>query len=411
MNTIRTMLRTVTLVIAVAILSVVTAVPALAKDVIHLKDGRVLEGTISRELPSGAIYFEIEIGSLRSGEWYRPEQISKIVRGEAVAGGSEEAEEEAAIPDGATRIAFITLEEMVGPFFNKNAIEHSIEFLDELPDEEKPSIVVFQIDSGGGALIELREIVPYIHEHVKPEYRTVAWIRSAISAAAMTAWVIPEIYMMKEGNIGACTAFSTPGGKTKAMEGDGLEMLLMWMEQVSWWGQKDPYVMRAMQVYTTLSATQNADGSITWYLDDSGDTIVSPKKEILTFNSVDAVKWGVAQGVADTKEELAKQLGCAEWVEVGEKADEYQQEFRENVERAQVKIDELWKKLNMAVSFAQSAPNKKERDRNVGEARNYLRQMKGWVNRAPSLEFYMGLDRKFFREMDRQLREISSKSE
>lgn len=403
MNSTIARLRRLSSTIAILLVALVMALPAMAGDVLHLKDGRTIEGKIVRELDSGAVFIQVGPGEL----FFAPDQITKIVRGEPTAEELAE-EEEVVIADGATRIAFVTLEEQVGPFFNKDAIERSIEILNDLPENEKPEIVVFEIDSGGGALYELMQIVPYIQEEVKPNYRTVAWIRSAISAAAMTSWVIEEIYMMGEGNIGACTGYMQQGGKTVAMDGEGLEQILAWMETVSVWGQHDPYIMRAMQVYATLSATKNEDGTITWFLDDSGENLISPKQEILTFNSIDAVKWGVAQGIADSKDELAKQLGCHEWVETGHKADEYQQEFRENVGRAQVKIQEHWNKLNIAVQFAEGAPNKRERDRNIGEARRHLKTMKTWVTRAPSLEVYMNLTPEFFRNMERQLKDLAA---
>lgn len=411
MNRLSKTVRTFVLALAVAAVGLMAAIPALAKDRVHLKDGRVLEGEILREV-SGAVWIKIGPGEMM----IRPDQIERIERDPEKPVASAEApsreEPAATIPDGATRIAFISLESMVGPYFNKDAIERSVEMLEGLSEDRKPDIVVFVIDSGGGALFELMKIVPYIQEEVKPKFRTVAWIRSAISAAAMTSWVIEEIYMMSEGNIGACTGYMMEGGGAKAMEGDQLEEVLVWMEQVSRWGGHDPYVMRAMQVLTLLSATKDENGHISWYIDEppSGEVIVSPKSEILSFSAHDAVKWGVARGIADNKEELARAMGCNEWVEVGQEAEDYQREFRENVGQAEVRIEEHWNKLNIALSFAESAPNKKERDRNVGEARKHLRAMQSWVRRAPSLEVYMNLTPEFFREMDRRLRDLSNQT-
>ena len=42
-----------------------------------------------------------------------------------------------------------------------------------------------------------------IHEQYKKKFRTVAWIDSAISAAAMTAHCLEEIYFTPQGNYGA----------------------------------------------------------------------------------------------------------------------------------------------------------------------------------------------------------------
>ncbi len=392
--------------------------PALAwaKDVVYLKDGTKLEGSIERETDS-AIFLIISIGDIQQHKLLRLSEIDRIERDTSTpapatpkaAGGDGD---NAPIPPGATRVAFITLEDTVGPYFNKDAMEKSVNMLKDMPDDERPQIIVFWIDSGGGALNELIEIMPYITEEVKPKFRTVAWIRSAISAAAMSAWPIEEMYMMREGNIGACTGFSMTSSGAVAMSGDGLEWILLLMEKYSLEGGRDPLIMHAMQVYSTLSADIDSDGVVTWSDGDRGEFLVSRQKEILTLNSLDAVKFKVARGIADTKDELAKAMGLTEWVEVGEKADEYQQQFRKNVKAAEVQITELWQKLNIALSFAGSAGSEKERDRQIGIARRYLKEMKAWVTRAPSLEIYhpLGdLSPDFFRDVDRQLKDLARK--
>jgi membrane-bound ClpP family serine protease len=388
--------------------------PALAwaADVVYLKDGTKLEGTIERETDS-AIFLVIAIGDVQQHKLIRLSEIDRIERDASspVATAAPPAGDPPAnIPPGATRVAFITLSDTVGPYFNKNAIEHSIDLLKKMPEEEKPQVVVFWIDSGGGALFELVQIMPYLTEEVKPHFRTVAWIRSAISAAAMSAWPIEEMYMMREGNIGACTGYSMGQGGAKAMAGEGLEWILMEMEKYSLEGEKDPLIMRAMQVYMTLTCDIDEEGRITWYEGDQGEHLVNRQSDILTLNSIDAVKYGVARGIADTKDELCKAMGLVEWVEVGQQADEYQVSFRKNVKAAEVELIELWQKLNIAVSFAGSAPSEKERDRQIGIARRYLKEMKAWVNRAPSLEFYFQLGEltpEFFRNMDQQLKDLA----
>src|SRR5690606_35039853 len=127
------------------------------------------------------------------------------------------------IPDGATRVTFISLEEMVGPFLNADALRHSL----ELVKDEKPDISVLAVNSGGGALTEVQPLSDLIHKELKKDYRVVAWIRSAISAAAMTSLNCEEIYMMREGNIGAAVAFMQTGSGTKALEGEELEQVLV----------------------------------------------------------------------------------------------------------------------------------------------------------------------------------------
>ncbi len=395
------------------LLTVVMAAPSSAATV-YLKDGSVLEGEIVRE-GEGFIYLRITIGSIEHDRLVDLATIQRIERDDEdpvdVHAMDDEDDAEVkpanlpadsdgkmrsspAISGSATRVAFISLEEMVGPFMNADALEHSVELLEGY----EVDIVVLRVNSGGGALFEVGKLSDVIQKEIKPNYRVVAWIESAISAAAMTSWVCEEIYMMTEGNIGAATAFTQDGsGRTKAADGENLERILRLAEDnLSARGKRNPLVMRAMQVFMTLSCDIDPDtGEITWYDNDQGQYIVSPEGSILTFNSRDAKKFGVSLGTADSKDELAKHLGLTEWVEVAPEADAYQQEFRENVGRAQVQIQAAQAKLNNAMAA-----------KNAAKAERHLSEIRTWLRRAPSLEIYSGLSDQWFRHMEREIRKI-----
>lgn len=407
----RKLITSVLTAVLLAAVTLIGANAALALDKVTLNDGTVLQGKITREMEDGTLFFTIIVGELEQPRIILASDIASIQR-DAAAPTPQTTRPSARpsrieIPDGATRVAFVTLEEMVGPFFNTDALKESVRILDELPENERPQVLVLWIDSGGGALIELTKIAPYIHEDLKPKYRVVAWIKSAISAAAMTAWVCEEIYMMPGAAIGSNTGFRSTSGGTQAMEGDELEEVLIWMEQVSAWGRKHPYIMRAMQVYTDLSCDIDEQGRINWRLDQKGRHIVNTEDRILSFDSLQSVRFGVAQGIAQTKDELAKAMGLTEWIEVGHEADEYMQEFRRNVAAAQVKINELFSKMNIAIEAAGSAPNAREYDRQIAMALRYLNEIRSWVRRAPSLEFYMNMTPERLRDIERQIRDMS----
>ena len=58
-------------------------------------------------------------------------------------------------------------------------LERSIPML----EEEKVEIVVFRVNSGGGALSEIQKISDVIECKYKPKFRVVAWIESATACA------------------------------------------------------------------------------------------------------------------------------------------------------------------------------------------------------------------------------------
>lgn len=413
------------LTLALAAIAFAPVADALAADKVTLKDGTVLEGRIERE-GDGFIYLLVKIGSIENRRLILREDIRSIDRESerADAGAPAPAGHDNrraprrtpspdAIPDGAVRVAFVTLGEppnkdMVGPFMNADALERSIEMLNKLPEAQRPQIVVLRFNSGGGALVEIEKLSDVIEDKIKPNYQVVAWIESAISAAAMTAYTIEDIYFMSKGNFGAATGFFMQGGRAQAVEGRELEEVFFMMERIAARGGHSPLVMRAMQVEQELSADIDENGVVTWRPDLNGQYIVNPKGRILTFNSLDATRYKFAKGVADTREELMRQIvGDREWVEVGQEADRYQREFRDNVFAAQVEINSLGSRLELEVQAAQSARDDVERSRHVGAARRYLSQIRSWVRRAPSLEFYMGLTPERLREIDEELREMA----
>lgn len=413
--------------LAIVALCVALAPGAFALDKVTLKDGTVLEGTIERE-GDGFIFLLMKIGAVENRRLILREDIQAIDRdaqtpvkeeANAPARPSDRASTNArkpagtSIPDGAARVAFISLgdppdKDMVGPFMNADALERSIEMLNEMPEETRPQIVVLKINSGGGALIEIQKLSDVIENKIKPKYQVVAWIESAISAAAMTAYTVEDIYFMSKGNFGAATGFSMQGGRAQAIEGRELEEVIYMMEKIAERGGHNMLVMRAMQVEQELSADIDENGVVTWRPDLKGEYILNPKNRILTLNSIDAVKFKLAKGVADSKSDLMRLIvGDREWVEVGQQADEYQHEFRDNVLAAQNEINELFTKLQLEMDAAgRSRGDSQALGRHVGAARRYLAQVRSWVRRAPSLEVYMGLTPDRLREIEEQIRDF-----
>lgn len=386
---------------AVAASSVLAMSPAAAlADKVTLNDGRVLEGEITREV-RGMVWLEVTQGTITTEMTIAPDQIKSIeyIERDNVE-EAVEAETELIIPPGATKVAFISLEEMVGPFFNANALRRSIDVLEELPSEQRPDVVVLRINSGGGFGAENPALADVIHDEMKKDYRVVGWIESAISAASFAVFNCEEIYMMKEGNVGGTVGYYSLSGGAKAMEGEELEEALEMGEGFSANGGYDPLIMRAMQIFMTLTASPDGNGGWIFYDGDQGDVMVSPENRILTFNAIDAERFGVSLGTADTKDELAKLMGLTEWVEVGHKADELMIEFRENVQEGQARAGELWSKMNLYLEAGE--PNR---------AKRALRELKSLARRAPSLaEYPTGplppLTDDFFRDVERQIDDI-----
>ncbi len=424
-----------------AIVALLTAVPVFAEDTVTLKSGEVLRGEIVQE-SDAFVVLRIEIGDLEQRKILVMGEIESIVRDAAsrdtndntsarddarpVRGdrrASAPRSGDGAIPRGTTGVAFVRLgdsnrnRDMVGPYLNGKAIQRSTEILRELPDDQQPSIVVLEIDSGGGAVAELEDIIYAIQEDLKRDYRVVAWIRNAISGAAFTAMNCEEIVFMSSGRLGGNVAFDP--STMQAAEGAFLDQMLEYGTQVANNGRIDPKVMHAMQIFMTLSCDIDDSGRVTWYDTDQGEFLVSPQDEILTLNAIDAEKFGISLGIADTREELMGILGVEEWVVVGEKADEFQEEWRDNVWTADARSQELFSKMQIALDLARGAQSERQLGVQLNKARRYLGTLRGLVRRADSLERYgqlppqtmeiQGLSREWFRYWEEQIDDIADR--
>src|SRR5690606_29319347 len=125
----------------------------------------------------------------------------------------------------------------------------------------------------------------------KPRFRTVAWVESAIGAAAMSVWSLEEFYMMPQGDTGACTgAFMEQ--LNDLFVGKQLEDMLRLMEQMSDAAGREPKIMRSMQIMEPLSCDIDpVTEEVIWYQSEIGHHLVNPVGLILMFNATDATKY------------------------------------------------------------------------------------------------------------------------
>ncbi|MGD9689176.1 MAG: hypothetical protein AB7K52_00495 [Phycisphaerales bacterium] len=257
--------------------------------------------------------------------------------------------------------------------------------LDELIDD-RVDIVVVRINSGGGRLSEVARFHELFRDEYIPRFRTVAWVESAISAAAMSPWILREFYFMPEGNMGACTAFY---GQLNALQGDGLQEVLYLMENVSREAGRSPLIMRSMQVTEPLSCNVSSDNVVSWFADQSGKYLVNPPGRILTLNARDAVKFRIALGVASTPRELASSMGLNEVNWVGQRAVD---RLEHSMRRAHAALED-WPieraRFDLAINAArQMSAQEQLRDRllrEVGVARRSLREIERLTRFVPSL--------------------------
>lgn len=461
-------LRELSVATVVALALTLPALHALALDRITLKAGhKVLEGTIVREV-DGNVFFKYTENGIEQQVRFAPSEILKIERNvdsapakpetpastptttptpaptttPAATGGDASATSTPATPaTGATPAAaagvaaatagpkvpkavVITLGDkengdMVGVYFTARELRAIIPDLEKDLGTDRSGVVVFRIYSGGGSAAE----VPKLHDVIRNEYmkrwRTVAWVESSISAAAMTPHCMPEIYFTTQANYGASTMFS---GRLVQSKGPQLDAVLLMMEKVSRQAGYDPLIMRSMQIPEPLSATILPDGTVKYFPDEtSGDILVNRAGQILTLNSVTAAQLKFSKGTADTLDQLTHLMGYKELEWIGDtvpgiawpvsREEKAQMAFRKKSKADEMRARDYIRQYLTAVGVAEGLQNKDDRAKAVGKARQALDAIKSMIRNNPAfigMELNMDPEEypKWLEEQEKRLREL-----
>jgi hypothetical protein len=400
--------------------SVAMASRAMA-DRIILKDGTVLEGKITRE--GERFYFiTVKIGGIEQNKFVNRDDVKSIERDSAPApdpaaavkapdAAPEAAAKEGEHHSGATRLALLhfgppnswhgTVENMVGRDIGVRAFREVVPLL----EKDKVDIVVIAVNSGGGMSLEMPKFQDLFEKVYKPKFRTVAWIESAISAAAMAPWPIEEYYFTPSGNMGACTEFNM--SNLVATKGAPLEEILFRMEKVSGWGKKDPAIMRAMQIMSPLSVDIDSNGEVHWRADEDGQVVLNHKDKIFTITASDAVKYKFARGIAATQEELVKAMGLqeAEWV-AQDATDFVDKSLRDN-DAAFKAFNKLFEEYEFHIGLAQQLPDKQQRSIELARAKKLLAELKSKLSLNAVFPLFVGATPEWFKEQEDLIKKLA----
>ncbi|MFI4882072.1 MAG: hypothetical protein ACIAQU_05760 [Phycisphaerales bacterium JB064] len=420
---------------ACALAVLVSTQLAVALDRVTLNDGRVVEGEIAREL-NGSVWVKTADGLT---QFYAASDVLRIERdvqadGEetpAAPGVTDPAPSEAkpatkepekrTVSAGAPRAVVLSFGDadndmdMVGTYLTAQSLRECIPML----EADNIDIVVLRVNSGGGAILEIKRISDLLQNEFKPKFRTVAWIDYAISAAAMTPHALEEQYFMRRGAYGASTGWY---GALQAVAGRDLEEVLYLMELISERGGHDPRIMRAMQIMEPLSVDLDDNGRVTdFYQNTQGEVVINKPERVLCLNSQTAQTIGFATGIADTLDELASAMGLTEVDWVGEevegipwrvsKADKHLRRFREQTARDEQSINEYFDGYSVALQLAQQA-EPDNRGKFIGFARRNLNSMVRMVDNNPNLALFIFNSseedfRNWVREQEQILRDLA----
>jgi hypothetical protein len=230
----------------------------------------------------------------------------------------------------------------------QTARAEEIEALAKEADKWGPGqIIVIEIDSPGGLVTEIFEIVDVIAK-TRERHRVVAWIREAISAAAVTSMQCDEIYFRSMGALGAAMMIR---GRD-SVYGEPLDAFRTELGAIIEKNGRPRMVFEAMVLAKpVLTYTKDpVTGKPTFHDKVTGlpgEVILSDEKDNLTFNASNALDSGFSKGTADTDEELAKLLGLKEWYEVSDYGVKMATNFQKLYEECEKDLQLQQQRLNI----------------------------------------------------------------
>ena len=375
------------------------AASLFAEDVVELKNGKTYTGEILEQTED---YIKIKtlVGGIEQTYTIFIHDVETVTRGDAEGGASASAKEDAAAsagspagtetagaetvdPETAAEIAadpnladkkvfVIPMQEVVGITFRADKLEEAVEAARPF----KPDVIVLEIDSPGGLVSEIFKLRDAIQE-IRNEFRVVVWIKSAISAAAMTSLNVREIYFKREGHIGAATMWYSDGSGAKAVTGPELEYFIEQVSDFVTSAGYDPIMVKKMikpdgWLSADVEVMPNGERKVTWYDNQNGEFLVSRDGEILTLTASQAEFFGISLGTADTPEELAELLNLKGWVEVSDAGRKIMKEWKHAVERLEIELPRLYRE------YANPASTIDDRIR-------VCRKLLEWVKKYPEL--------------------------
>jgi len=229
------------------------------------------------------------------------------VRAEAPSGGKQAATVSTRLESSAGTACYIL------PIAGEIGVEVKAEFLEKALAlaRDRPHVLVLVIDSTGGSVAETEKIVSALRK-ARPT-RTVAYVRRALSAAAVIAMACPEICMAPGATIGGVVPYRVgPTGTPKNIEEKFKSAIRAQFRVAAELGGHSPLIMEGMMDPALELVVRTEDGKPQAAKGGAGK-ILKPKGRILTLTGKQAVACGLAKTVAADPGDAYKALGLKAW--------------------------------------------------------------------------------------------------
>ena len=189
-----------------------------------------------------------------------------------------------------------------------------VDLLLDIAIARKPAAVVLDVDSPGGYVTVMQQVIQRILEaQSHSKMRVIAWPNQAFSAAAVTCLACREIVVRPTTRMGAATKVigndAAPTPKS-AMDNKVASVDEALHRQISQWTGRDPWILDAMEHPERVLSFSPASGFSSDQLSGAGVLLLDGSAERpMTLTSMELLTSKVAKGSATTVPELLVSLG------------------------------------------------------------------------------------------------------
>ncbi len=180
--------------------------------------------------------------------------------------------------------------------------------------KSRPDFVVLYIDSGGGSVAETRKMLEVIAE--AEDLHLVAYVKQALSAAAIIALTCPDIYMSPSAVLGGVVPYQVgPDGTPKAVEEKFQSVIRAQFRAAAELGEHPTVLVEAMMDPDMELFLVEKDGKKSLSSVGPGK-LLKGKNKVLAMTASEAMACGIAKGKARKLASVYKPMGLASWARI-----------------------------------------------------------------------------------------------
>ena len=266
---------------------------ACVADTLKKTNGQTLDGRVVSE-EKDAVVFEASMGGIQMRQRVPRAQIASLQKQVREGPG------------------YVVL-----PIFGEIGVEVTADTLERAIADarrSKAEYIILAIDSPGGLVSEKERIIEVIRQTRGVKF--VAYVRQAVSAAAIIAMACPQIYMADESTIGATVTVRSNGRGTMTAADEKVQSVVRAADRAvalnsghsELWvrGMSDRDVELAVVIEHGRARVVEATGS-------RKEQVVKRRGQILTLTGSEAVEYGLAAGSSPNVDEIKELLKLPAW--------------------------------------------------------------------------------------------------